>query len=836
MKNEDIIKGLMVQLRDAIAKTIGKNIDQLQNSVMPIVRQLVGLSIHNYDNSRMILQSMLGQLSRSEDDFIILLYIDVVNKYKNLYDKWMLDDDVDAAWQNYIRFDWKKAPMKEILDKVYKNFPTNRPQISEYYPSMPQILKQSERRALTSFIIDDIQRHGVQTVWSKDTIYNMVAYLSFLRSLCFYDKIPSLFYYCISNFIDRLVSSGNAQQSRDIAETALMASYQDSDLGLGYLVMSRCYIANHNLLASLLFFDIMLEILSKENKISRRTQYEIVWTLLKNFREFRRSTDYDFDILRKSFDRLNMGDYEVLSFYCTYFSCIVYSNPTRPHLTSKIEDFLNSHRESIYKNAAHSAMPWITLIGNLDEYQPKEAMTTLDRYKDILINIIRGEEKSNPLLDVMQDKDLSIHLKSILSKLDSTRIRKDYDKDNQMALYCASRLIAQAAKGNKPEDFILAMRPKCDFTFVKKEIPISQVIKPFEVIDSSSNTDDAPYTKLENLNYLSCVDQNDALFWIGHGIHEVYIMTVIRQMYKFDKLKQWKDYKLDKSLDKLLEFKDSVKEEGQSVYYKSEQDYEEETRKIWEATKNNVIPVPQIAQRALLCIDTKISGFPINLIHDERTGRFLGEIMPTTNVISTELLITTNLNENLTKDFSKSFWMPEETDDATFFNIRCHIDDILNKNAFQICTKIDPEEPISSDVNIICAHGNLRSGENEILYSDKLRFTDLDKIIGKGKILIMLTCYSGAIARYSYDNAMHTLAKKYLSNGYDSVVAPMWALSTEIIPIWLETFMINLTRGCVIVDCVYAANMSVKSRFPVPSAWANMHLFGNPFTRVVMRD
>lgn len=100
----------------------------------------------------------------------------------------------------------------------------------------------------------------------------------------------------------------------------------------------------------------------------------------------------------------------------------------------------------------------------------------------------------------------------------------------------------------------------------------------------------------------------------------------------------------------------------------------------------------------------------------------------------------------------------------------------------------------------------------------------------------MFTCYSGAITRYSYDNAMHTLAKKYLSNGYDSVVAPMWALSTEIIPIWLNAFMMNLNRGCVIIDCVYAANMSVKEVFPVPSAWANMHLFGNPFTRVKIDD
>lgn len=832
MADIELIKQLIIQLNNVIGQTIGEHLNKMQKVTMPIVNRLEELALKNYDNSRMILQSLLGILSRSESEFIIILYVDVINKYHNLYNTWKIDDDSDADWQNYIRYDWEKAPMKEILEKVFKSFPTNKPQINVYYPSMPQSLNQDERRALTSFILDDIQRHGVQTVWPKATIDNMVTYLSFLRSLCIFDKIPTLFYYCISNVIDRFVSSGNAQQSRDIAETALLSSYQDSKLEMGYLVMSRCYIANHNLLAALLFFDIMLDILSKENKVSRRLQYEIVWTLLKIFREFRRSTDDDFDILRKSFDRLNMGDYEVLSFYCTYFSCIVYTNPTKPILASMIEDFLNSHREALYKNAAHSAMPWITLIGNLDEYQPKEPMTGLDRYKEILINIVRGEEKSNPLLDVMQDKELSPHLKSILTKLDSTRNRKDYEKDNQVALYCASRLLVKAARDNNPSDFILAMRPKCDFTFVKKEIPVSQVMKPFEVTEPLVDTDDAHYTKLENLNYLSCVDPNDALLWIGHGIHDVYMLTVIRQMYKFDKLTQWEDYKLDGSLDKLLEFKSTVKEDSQPIYYKSKQDYKEETEKIWDATKGNIVPIPDIASRALLCIDTKISGFPVNLIHDERTGRFLGDMIPTANVISTELLITTNLNDNLPSNFSKSFWMPEETGDTTFFFIRDHINSILSKYGFLVSTKIVPDVPISSEVNVICVHGNLQSGTNEILYSDKQRFTDLDKIIGKGKILIMFTCYSGAIARYSYDNAMHTLAKKYLSNGYDSVVAPMWALSTEIIPIWLDAFMTNLNHGCVIIDCVYAANMSVKSCFTVPSAWANMHLFGNPFTRV----
>ena len=68
--------------------------------------------------------------------------------------------------------------------------------------------------------------------------------------------------------------------------------------------------------------------------------------------------------------------------------------------------------------------------------------------------------------------------------------------------------------------------------------------------------------------------------------------------------------------------------------------------------------------------------------------------------------------------------------------------------------------------------------------------------------------------------------------GYSSVIAPMWSLNTEILPIWLETLMLEMKKGEFVIDAVYKANMAVKERYISPEVYACLHLFGNPFLQV----
>ncbi|WP_144011016.1 hypothetical protein [Prevotella intermedia] len=79
---------------------------------------------------------------------------------------------------------------------------------------------------------------------------------------------------------------------------------------------------------------------------------------------------------------------------------------------------------------------------------------------------------------------------------------------------------------------------------------------------------------------------------------------------------------------------------------------------------------------------------------------------------------------------------------------------------------------------------------------------------------------------------MHTIIKRYIQMGYSSVIAPMWSLATDIIPKWLSTFLKYMEAEDYVVDAVFKANMQVKDEFIAPSAWACLHLFGNPYLQI----
>jgi hypothetical protein len=60
----------------------------------------------------------------------------------------------------------------------------------------------------------------------------------------------------------------------------------------------------------------------------------------------------------------------------------------------------------------------------------------------------------------------------------------------------------------------------------------------------------------------------------------------------------------------------------------------------------------------------------------------------------------------------------------------------------------------------------------------------------------------------------------------------MWSLNWEILPTWLGAFMQAIDAGGYVVDAVYKANMAVKEQYITPSAWACLHLYGNPYMKI----
>lgn len=230
--------------------------------------------------------------------------------------------------------------------------------------------------------------------------------------------------------------------------------------------------------------------------------------------------------------------------------------------------------------------------------------------------------------------------------------------------------------------------------------------------------------------------------------------------------------------------------------------------------------------------DLEISAFPHQLFVDDRTDRFIGESMPSINVISTELFIKTNFDEPLRGDYLKAFWTPVDSGEFTFQVLLGQLESLLQKYKFDIHCETTLVAPLHADLNIVCAHGGSNISETEWFYANDQPLIETSSIVGQGKLLILLVCHSGTITQTNYDNAMHTIIKRYIQMGYNSVVAPMWSLSTEIIPMWLSTFLECMEAGNYVVDAVFKANMQIKSEFIAPSAWACLHLFGNPYLQI----
>ena len=101
--------------------------------------------------------------------------------------------------------------------------------------------------------------------------------------------------------------------------------------------------------------------------------------------------------------------------------------------------------------------------------------------------------------------------------------------------------------------------------------------------------------------------------------------------------------------------------------------------------------------------------------------------------------------------------------------------------------------------------------------------------------MILFVCHSGSFTRPDYDNAMHTLIKRYIRVGYSSVIAPMWSLNTEILSTWLSTFMREVTSGQFVIDALFQANIAVKEEYICPEVYACLHLFGNPFLQIAKK-
>ena len=821
MTNKDI--------KQAIDSCIGKDSSVIVSVIEDLMDEIIPHVLSSYGNSRQTVQFALGQLERMHTEVVCVLLQHVLNGVGSLSG---LFEKASEDYNDYVKLKWKEDDVRAVMQKIPSYFQGN---IHLHVPNMAfaDNLSPDERRKFVSFIIDSIQYYGTDTQWKKDTIVNHQLYLAFLYAICKKDgQMWYLFLYA-NNFIGRLATSGEAQGARDMAENMLMIGHQEGMEAEAYFCASRAYTIVHNPLAGPFYLEIAIrKWLQQTDRIPYKTAFELLWQIVKIARSIQFCSEEHLKPVADCFDGLQPLSYDIVSFYHSYLSLMFYQKGEG--ILSDVADFLDNNWESVYANLDHSAMPWLSLIATVKLNFPDADLARLMPYVNTFKRVV-NKDGNAMILDMFDGVNEDVHLKELMVRLQSTRNVADFSHDNQYAMIFAKSLLTKACQEQNPSKFLLAMHARADYTFVRPEIRQEGLYRKTEFKDVNGAEYNLHIENTDLLQQLMQQGANNEVMWIGKGKSLLHFMTLLNNQFLFGNLDPFSRVdvkKLQSDLICHLQYKKDVKNPGESIYIKGKDELEQEAEELRRKLSDCQISVDNNAERLFLVKDIDVATYPHQLLVDRNKGKFIGELLPTCNIISTEVLIKTNFDNPLIERPSCSFWCPTGSQAFTFAMIKSSLEDVFGKYNIACNEQNIPDRPIEAEINIACAHGGADISDTQWFYADGNPIVETGKIIGRGKLLILFVCHSGSITRHDYDNAMHTLIKRYIRAGYSSVIAPMWSLSTEILQTWLDVFMKEIMNKQFVIDALYKANMAVKEQFTSPEVYACLHLFGNPFLQI----
>lgn len=819
-------------IKSIIDSCIGQDIHIVETHIKDLFDKLIPQILQDYEQSREVVQYTVSELEKVHYPATYIMMANVLNQVQDLSKKFIRSSD---ETNEYIDIEWTDGDIKNILDIILPHYK------GTFHITIPNMIAAdaitfNQRRQLASFIIDSIQYYGVDTQWKKENIEAHQLYLALLYAICKKDNQMKYLFYFANNLIDKLATTQEAQNTRDMAETILVIGHQEGMQLEAYLCASRAYTILNNPTAGLLYLEIALKRLGDPSvSITYKISFEILWQVLKVARGINFYNTKLLNSVVVIFDTMNPLPYDINAFYHTYLSLVFYDKQIK--VLEDIADFLDENREIIYKHLDHAAMPWLSLIFMVKLNFPKANLSRLNPY----INAFRGvvnPERNALMLDIFDSKNENLHLRELMVRLESTRNILDYSHDNHIAMILAKMLISKSVLERNPGNFLLSMHLRADYTFVKPENIQSGRFKTSEFKDVNGNDYSLPIEDPELLDVLMQQEQTDEVIWIGKGIDSLYYMSLLENNFSFgelNNLSQINTSDLQRNIIRHLHYVPDIKKSNEPIYIKSPYELEQEAEELKHKLSKCQIIVSDRAERLLLVKDMDIAGVPHHLLTDAQRNEFIGSLLPTCNIISTEVLIKTNFANPLQKYPSCKFWSPLNCNEFTFEALKSKLEDAFEKYHVTCNEQNIPFSPLDAEINIACAHGGADISNTQWFYADDIPIVDTAKIIGKGKLLILFVCHSGSITRPEYDNAMHTLIKRYIRLGYSSIIAPMWSLNTEILPLWLTTFMGEVWNGRFVIDALFSANMTIRQEFTSPEVYACLHLFGNPFLQIAER-
>lgn len=752
----------------------------------------------------------------------ILLYY-ITQKRSQCFSKidWSLDVNI---WEGVAGTDLN------LLDKL--NIPKGaKLQLKDAQPSCVDTLTEVERKQLARTILHTIQDLALHLSWEAEIIEFVQIMLFILRCICLKEQNIDFFYHVYMMAIDRIATSGENQHCRNMAEEALIMGYMDKRLDVAYMVACRAYTAVRNIYGAIFYYSLVLQEVSQRKTMNKRMGYELCWQLIKILRLNGCYRDEDLKLIAKDFQSISCDTYERNSINHTMYSMRMGNYD--PQLCSELADYFGENLEIILKEGEHGIIPWMVLLLNLQINYPNSDFAQLQYYADLFESAIPDKSGMQPIYDIVKGYNLRTHFIELSLRLHNTLYSGDLSTDAYYAQIVAKKLIGSVTKCGQKELFLLAMTLRSDIGYAYYPNRVVQDVEPIELCRTRAEDVETMYESEDGFRQLMNVYPQDEVLWLGiDDKRKVRQLSMWKNTFALSDNETWCINEARNVGDKII-FSDynSHKKE-----FKNLCDYDFEAKELLESLAAYSITTSD-SERLLLIKDMELSAYPHQLMVDHDSRQFIGELKPTCNVLSSELLMKENLKDiKLPMDFRRSFWIPVDcTDgqqDTAILGVHAKLSELMNKYHVDMMTDLYPTNPLSSHMNIVCAHGAKTIRDEKCFYVNDTPIQSINRIIGKGNILLLWICHSGTMDINRYEESVHSLVKDYIVSGYSAVVAPMWSLPITILPIWFDAFMTDFLSGNQIIDSVYKANMAVKEIYSTPTAWGCLHLFGNPYLQV----
>lgn len=755
-----------------------------------------------------------------------------INLFFSLYEE-LIDYKVfklfDLSVMDFTVDDNRLDKMMSIFEAAYSV--NNQQRISETNFDISS-LSDEDKKGMAAFIIRKLQHDCEKLDWDKNMVEVTMMHFVFLRQILVSVNNAELFYHAVGLLFDRLTSSEYYQAGRDIGEEIILSSYKDGLPELGFFNSFRLYSNTASVHAGLLYANLsLMAILQKKPPYFEKFVKEIIWQGIKFFRNVNLPA-WSIRLYNNIPKGIDFLGYERRSLDHTYFTVLLTTR--EPSLPYKLLDYLNKERETVLSNGVNEASPWLLTLYNVKRLYPEAdfSPTGLGFFLNVFEMIVPAiyVKKNKDIIDA-DSPDLKSHLMRSLIRLNETRNSTDFVYDNESAIRISSRLIQYSVLNRDASSFLLSMVMKSDFSILFQS-KISQELAPLVLPDVDIDTIETLYDDNKAFLKLLPVTPNVSIIWLGLSEEQIFQLQLFNGEYTFYSLSNWEYTDYEKLIDDdffiNLSFTETIKDKS-GVRLISPEEFEIEEYVIKKRLNIAKISISNTAESVYIVKDMEISKLPHNLLLNEN-GELISKLIPVTNILSTEWLLQTKGTEPLGKDYSKSIWIPIESGDLTLNYLYSNIEQDLKDNSFNVFTQPDLVKPLSSDINIVCSHGSKNISEIQILFQEDNNNStyDLNTVAGRGKVLIFFVCYSGSMRTDFFRNNVTSLVKRFITQGYEAVIAPFWALDVTIPRYWLPEFLSSLDAGMTISQAVFNANKKVYKQYPTPAAWACLHLYGNP--------